>query len=149
MTASYARQVQVALLVLLTVTFLGGGTMLGGAGTWIAPAQAEYDKDHGKDYGKDYDKNDYDHLACYEVKCIDRYDKDGHKVTHCDSDEARVQLFNQFTDEKDKKDGKAYKDREGQKVLVGELKLLCVPTKKVEMDRKDDDHKDNDHKDRY
>ncbi len=149
MNASYARQVQVALLVLLTVTFLGGGTMLGGTGTWIAPAQADdYDKDHN-DYDKDYDKKDYDHLACYEVKCIDRYDKYGHKVTACDSEEARVQLFNQFTDEKDKKDGKYYKDREGQTVLVGELKLLCVPTKKVERDHKDDDYKDDAHKDRY
>ena len=138
MNASYARQVQVALLVLLTVTFLGGGNMLGGTGTWIAPAQA----DDQQDYGKDYDKHDYDHLACYEVKCIDRYDKDGRKVTQCDSEEERVQLFNQFTDEKDKKDRKHYKDRDGQKVLVGELKLLCVPTKKVEMDHKDDGHKD-------
>ena len=136
MNASYARQVQVALLVLFTVTFLGGWNMLGGAGTWIAPAQAD-DKDHDKDYDKDYDKDDYDHLACYEVKCIDRYDKDGRKVTQCDSEEDRVQLFNQFTDEKDKKDRKQYKDREGQKVIVGELKLLCVPTKKVHMDHKD------------
>ena len=58
-------------------------------------------------------------------------------MTQCDSEEERVQLFNQFTDEKDKKDRKQYKDRDGQKVLVGELKLLCVPTKKVEMDHKD------------
>jgi hypothetical protein len=136
MNASYARQVQVALLVLLTVTFLGGWNMLGGAGTWIAQAQAD-DSQYDKDHDQDYNKNDYDHLACYEVKCIDRYDKDGRKVTHCDSEEERVQLFNQFTDEKDKKDGKQYKDREGQKVIVGELKLLCVPTKKVEMDHKD------------
>ena len=138
MNASYARQVQVALLVLLTVTFLGGGNMLGGTGTWIAPAQAA---DDDKDDSKDYDNPDYDdddHLACYEVKCIDRYDKDGRKVTECDSEEARVQLFNQFTDEKDKKDGKAYKDREGQKVLVGQLTYLCVPTKKVHDDK--DDH---------
>jgi hypothetical protein len=136
MNASYARQVQVALLVLLTVTFLGGWNMLGGAGTWIAPAQAD-DKDH-KDYDKDDDDDDDDdHLACYEVKCIDRYDKDGRKVIQCDSEEARVQLFNQFTDEKDKKDGKLYKDREGQKVIVGQLKLLCVPTKKVKIDQRD------------
>jgi hypothetical protein len=146
MNASYARQVQVALLVLLTVTFLGGWNMLGGTGTWIAPAQAD-DSQYDKDHDKDYDKNDYDHLACYEVKCIDRYDKDGRKVTHCDSEEERVQLFNQFTDDKDKKDGKHYKDREGQKVIVGELKLLCVPTKKVEMDHKDYEHKDYEHKD--
>jgi hypothetical protein len=125
MSAPYARQAQVALLVLLTVTFLGGGNMLTGSGTWLAQAQVTNSK------------VDYDHLACYEVKCIDRYDKDGRKVTHCDSEEERVQLFNQFTDEKDKKDGKQYKDREGQKVIVGELKLLCVPTKKVEMDHKD------------
>jgi hypothetical protein len=141
MNTSYARQVQVALLVLLTVTFLGGWNMLGGAGTWIAQAQAD-DSQYDRDHKQDYDKNDYDHLACYEVRCIDRYDKDGRKVTQCDSEEERVQLFNQFTDEKDKKDGKQYKDREGQKVIVGQLKLLCVPTKKVEMNHKDYDHKD-------
>jgi hypothetical protein len=141
MNAPNARQVQVALLVLLTVTFLGGWNMLGGAGTWIAQAQAD-DSQYDRDHKQDYDKNDYDHLACYEVRCIDRYDKDGRKVTQCDSEEERVQLFNQFTDEKDKKDGKQYKDREGQKVIVGQLKLLCVPTKKVEMDHKDYNHKD-------
>jgi hypothetical protein len=129
MNASYARQVQVVLLVLLTVTFLGGGNMLRGAGTWIAPAQA----DDGKDR-----QQDFDHLACYEVKCIDRFDKDGHKVTECESEEERVQLFNQFTDEKDKRDEKDKKRVEkGQIVLVGQLKLLCVPTKKVEMEHKD------------
>ena len=88
MSAPYARQAQVALLVLFTVTFLGGWNMPTGSGTWLAQAQADDrmdDKDH-KDYDKDYDKNDYDHLACYEVRCIDRYDKDGRKVTQCDSD---------------------------------------------------------------
>ena len=117
MSTLNVRQVQVALLVLLTVTFLGGWNIPRGAGTWIAQAQADDPKDH----------KDFDHLACYEVKCIDRHDKDGRKVTECDTEEERVTLFNQFTDEKDKKDH----DFKGQKVLVGQLKLLCVPTKKV------------------
>jgi hypothetical protein len=85
------------------------------------------------------DKKDFDHFACYEVKCIDRHDKDGHRVTQCDTEEERVTLFNQFTDEKAKKDKKDHDD--GQKVLVGDLKLLCVPTKKVHDDK--DDHRDD------
>ena len=132
MSASYARQVQVALLVFLTVTFLGGWNMLGESGTGIAQAQAD-DRHEDKDKDEDKDKKDFDHFACYEVKCIDRHDKDGHRVTQCDTEEERVTLFNQFTDEKAKKDKKDHDD--GQKVLVGDLKLLCVPTKKVHDDK--------------
>ena len=72
-----------------------------------------------------------DHFACYEVKCISD-DKDRHgKVTECDTEEQRVRLFNQFTDENDK--GKPDRDK-GQIVLVGKLQLLCIPTKKVPHD---------------
>jgi hypothetical protein len=119
MSAPYARQAQVALLVLLTVTFLGGGNMLTGSGTWLAQAQVTNSK------------VDYDHLACYEVKCIDGYDPYGQKVAQCDTEEERVTLYNQFTDEKDKKEPYFNGQYNGQKVLVGKLTYLCVPTKKV------------------
>lgn len=121
MSVPYVRQVQVALFVLLTVTFLGGSDIPRGSGTWIAPAQAEDSKDD-----KDR-KKDFDHFACYEVKCIDRHDRDRHsRGKECDTPEEKVTLFNQFTDDKDKKEHEV----EGQKVLVGQLKLLCVPTYK-------------------
>ena len=63
---------------------------------------------------KDKDKKGFDHFACYDVKCVDRWGKEG----PCDNEEELVKLFNQFTYEK------------GQKVVVKDLKLLCVPTKK-------------------
>jgi hypothetical protein len=83
------------------MTFLGGGNILQGAGTWIAPAQAQEDQ---KD-DDDKDKNKFDHFACYNI-----VSKHSPKVL--------VELHNQFTDKK------------GVKVFVKDLKLLCVPTKK-------------------
>jgi hypothetical protein len=59
-----------------------------GSGTWIAQAQTD-DRE---------DKHDFDHFACYEVKCID----DHSRVRECDTTEEKVMLFNQFTGGKDK-----------------------------------------------
>jgi hypothetical protein len=80
------------------------------------------DDDHGNNKKKD-------HFACYEVKCLKRgHDKGGDTVVECPKEFEVVKLFNQFTDEE-----------RGLKVIVGGLKLLCVPTRK--------EHRDHDHDD--
>lgn len=80
-------------------------------GAFTSLAQADDKKDDFK----------FDHYACYEVKEKD-FKKDDKK-----KDFEEVVLFNQFEG--------------GKKVLVGELKLLCVPTHK-EHDKRDDKRDD-------
>jgi hypothetical protein len=70
---------------------------------------------------REQETNKPDHLACYEVKCVD---KEG-KTYDCPKEYAQVQLFNQFT------------NKHGLKVVVGRLKLLCVPTRKEHKEDKE------------
>jgi hypothetical protein len=88
----------------------------------------------GRDDKPEKDKKKKDHFACYEVKCFpEGKDKSGGpEEVRCPDEEKVVTLFNQFTEDDDDKDhrfGDDDKDR-GRIVVVGRLKLLCVPTHK-------------------
>jgi hypothetical protein len=99
------------LRLVLAVLVIGGliGAWEAYQGMGAFAPQALADDDHDDDYDKGKNKGKFDHLACYKV-----YVKDG-KV----DGGPEVTLFNQF------------EDKYGVKVEVGELELLCVPTKKV------------------
>jgi hypothetical protein len=132
MNAQHVWWGRLALTVLVAVALVGGWEMTLGSGAFTPQAQAADDKDK---------KKDFDHFACYEVKCV-KYDKGGPKKgdpeeVECPKEYDVVTLFNQFTD-KDH-DDKFRDDKDGVKVIVGKLKLLCAPTKK--------DHKDHHDKD--
>lgn len=128
MNARHVCWGRLVLTVVMAVAFVGGWEMTLGTGAFTPQAQAADDKDK---------KKDFDHFACYEVKCV-KYDKAGRPdETPCLPEHDVVTLFNQFTD-KDH-DDKFRDDKDGVKVIVGKLKLLCAPTKK--------DHKDHNDKD--
>ena len=135
MHAHAARQIRLALSILVAVAILGGWELALGGGLLTPTAQAkdrsgDSDRDHGKN-GKHKHK-DFDHFACYEVKCV-VYDKGHSKEVDCPAEYEKVTLVNQFT------------DNDGVKVLVKQLKLLCAPTKK---DHKDDHDNDKDYNDK-
>ena len=108
-----ARQVRIAVAILVAIVFLGGlsipkgRALLQGLGTIIPPAHADQGKD--QDQNKE---NDFDHLACYKVTEVDPADANRF-----------VKITNQFT------------DFNAKKIYVGELVYLCVPTKKQEIQK--------------
>jgi len=114
-----ARQVRIAVAILVAVVFLGGlsipkgRSLLQGLGTIIPPAHADQGKDQGKDQDQNQNKeNDFDHFACYKVTEVDPADANRF-----------VKITNQFT------------DFNAKKIYVGELVYLCVPTKKQEIQK--------------
>jgi len=94
--------------------------------------------------GRDDDRGNNkkkDHFACYEVKCLKRGHDKGwdNTLVECPREWEVVTLFNQFTnDDEDRRSGDDDEDH-GLTVVVGRLKLLCVPTRK--------EHREHDHDD--
>jgi hypothetical protein len=95
-----------------TVQMWEGGTLSSDA--WAGGSGGGHDDDDDDDDGDNHGrKKDFDHFACYTA---------GAHVVNKD-----VNIINQFT-----------KDENGNVVMipvtVGELTLLCVPTKKIHID---------------
>ena len=66
------HRVQIALVLCIIVTFWRGAAPPGRQ--WADPL-ALADDDDDKD--KDKDKKGFDHFACYDVKCVDRWGERG------------------------------------------------------------------------
>jgi hypothetical protein len=135
MRTRQAWRLNVAVVVVMTLGLLGGwgafqGLTQGTPLAWAADAGDWYDDSHyrdKKDYDKDYDthRDDFDHLACYDVY---PYDKDSKKYDYDkDDDKDYVVIYNQFTKDK-------YGKYERTVLKVGKLRLLCVPTYKKHYD---------------
>ena len=115
MSARNFGRVSVALMAFFMVAVFGNWDMQQGGTGFVLFAQAQAADNKDSD-----DHDDFDHLACYKVKCFDPYTK--YQIP-CPPEEEYVELFNQFTPSYR---GKNY----GVKVVVKELDTLCVPTKK-------------------
>lgn len=117
----HAWKVRLAIVVLAVtalVTNTGGWLLSAGNGTFASQAWAGVsggghgdDDDDDKDRKKKDNNKDFDHFACYTAA--------GH-----DLDDKEVKIINQFTTDDD---GKRVKVA----ITLGELTLLCVPTKKI------------------
>ena len=111
-----------AFLILLAVITLGDWDQNQGFSGLTPLAFAQ-------DAAGEQDNKKFDHFACYEVRCFDKY----HHKVDCPKENAKVVLFNQFTEDNDHHSS-GERD-EGLKVVVERLRLLCAPTRK--------EHKDN------
>jgi hypothetical protein len=103
-----------AIVLVITAFFITGiGVPTPGNETFASQAWAG-GRDDDNDGGKKDKKKDFDHFACYSA-AEHTVDKD-------------VKIVNQFTKDE-------YGDRIEVPVTVGALMLLCVPTKKIHIDR--------------
>ena len=115
-----ASKLRLAIVVLMVAAFVltGVGVPTSADGAFASPAWASGGHHHDDDDDDDDDKDkrrakDFDHFACYTAA--------SHEVSK------DVKIVNQFTRDAD---GKMV----AMPITVGELALLCVPTKKILID---------------